>query len=180
MQWTDWATVWTWASDCQEKRQLLLQQPSRLRPGSQGPSAGPALAELAGRSVGSKQRDAALQTGKRFEQVAQSAEERSNQSPSVSAVFLQGNREEVVKYLRSFGQTIIKPIIKTSKHSVVSHHPHHKGCIWMSYAWFWCKQADGTVPNWSHYFRRRQIPHALSKDTDGSRSPLSATHDIRA
>lgn len=44
----------------------------QLLSGSQGPgpSAHRALGELAGRSVGSKQRDAALQTGKCFEQVS--------------------------------------------------------------------------------------------------------------
>lgn len=72
MQWTDWATVWTRASDCQERRQLLLTQPSGLYPGSQGPgpSADLALAEMAVRSIGSKQIDAALQAAKCLEQVS--------------------------------------------------------------------------------------------------------------
>lgn len=81
-------------------------------------------AGLAGGAGGSKRTDAALQMGGVSSARAQSAEERSDQPPSVSAVLLRGRERSLIS-----GETIIEPITETSKFSTILNNAGHKAAL---------------------------------------------------
>lgn len=104
-----------------------------------GPSAHLALAGLDGRSVGSKQIDAALQTGKHLEQVSPVSRRKKQPATfSVSSISVGKQREGSVTAW-NFCNIIMRPITKTSDHVAGLNNTNHKGCIRMSYAWFFLK-----------------------------------------